>query len=106
MSSEIQSRVSSLEEELLVKDRTLKSIQSEMVQMKKELAAKEFSLQKVSNELSVAHIRLTQDSERVNTHTTANASGDFIATGENVSHISANVPYFPEALLFLTRKRC
>ncbi|XP_034398959.1 centromere protein F isoform X2 [Cyclopterus lumpus] len=58
------SRVTALEEELCAKARTLKSIQSEMVQSKKELGARELSLQKVSNELSLAHARTAQESER------------------------------------------
>lgn len=63
--TEAWSRVTALEEELSVKTGTLKSIQSEMVQSKKELGARELSLQKVSNELSLAHARTAQESERV-----------------------------------------
>ena len=64
-SSEIRSRISALENQLSEKVGTLKSIQNEMVQTKKELAAKEGSLQKARDELSLAHTRMTQDSERV-----------------------------------------
>ncbi|KAM4555424.1 uncharacterized protein PAE49_014478 [Odontesthes bonariensis] len=63
-SSEIRSRISALENELSEKVGTLKSIQNEMVQTKKELAAKEVGLQKARDELSLAHTRMTQDSER------------------------------------------
>lgn len=74
--------MTALEEELSVKTGTLKSIQSEMVQSKKELGARELSLQKVSNELSLAHARTAQESERVKTPTiTADSTGD--ATTEN-----------------------
>ncbi|XP_071362910.1 centromere protein F isoform X2 [Trachinotus anak] len=62
--SEMRSRVSCLEEELSVKAGTLKSIQNEMVQSKKELAARELSLQRARDELSLAHTRMTQESER------------------------------------------
>ncbi|XP_029021445.1 centromere protein F isoform X2 [Betta splendens] len=55
--SEIRSHVSSLEEELSVKDTMLKATQGEMVQCKKELTAKELSLQKTQ-------ARITQESER------------------------------------------
>lgn len=90
VSPQSQSRMSSLEEELLVKDRTLKSIQNEMAQTKKELAAKELSLQKVSNELSLAQTRMAQDSERVNTctYTAATGSGASSTTAENKHLIS------------------
>lgn len=90
VSPQSQSRMSSLEEELLVKDRTLKSIQNEMAQNKKELAAKELSLQKVSNELSLAQTRMAQDSERVNTctYTAATGSGASSTTAENKHLIS------------------
>lgn len=60
-SSEIQRRVSSLEEDLSVKDSMLKTTQSELVQCKKELAAKELNLQKTLT-------RIAQESERVKTH--------------------------------------
>ncbi|XP_023263124.1 centromere protein F-like [Seriola lalandi dorsalis] len=62
--SEMQSRVSCLEEELSVKAGTLKSIQNEMVQSKKELTARDLSLQRARDELSLAHTRMTQESER------------------------------------------
>ncbi|KAK1904182.1 Centromere protein F [Dissostichus eleginoides] len=62
--SEAQSRVSALEAELCGKAEALKSIQNEMVQSKKELAAKDVSIQKARNELSVAHTRMAQESER------------------------------------------
>ncbi|XP_022615861.1 centromere protein F-like [Seriola dumerili] len=60
----MQSRVSCLEEELSVKTGTLKSIQNEMVQSKKELTARDLSLQRARDELSLAHTRMTQESER------------------------------------------
>ncbi|XP_037636203.1 centromere protein F isoform X2 [Sebastes umbrosus] len=63
--SEVWSRVAALEEELRAKAGTLKSIQSEMVQNKKELGARELSLQKARDELSQAHARTAQESERV-----------------------------------------
>lgn len=63
--SEEQSRVSALEAELCGKAEALKSIQNEMVQSKKELAVKDVSIQKARNELSVAHTRMAQESERV-----------------------------------------
>ncbi|KAJ4946230.1 hypothetical protein JOQ06_023898 [Pogonophryne albipinna] len=62
--SEAQSRVSALEAELCGKAEALKSIQNEMVQSKKELAVKDVSIQKARNELSVAHTRMAQESER------------------------------------------
>ncbi|XP_031718669.1 centromere protein F isoform X3 [Anarrhichthys ocellatus] len=58
------SRVTALEEELCAKAGTLKSIQSEMVQSKKELGTRELSLQKACDELSLAHTRMAQESER------------------------------------------
>ncbi|KAM9740399.1 uncharacterized protein ACNS7B_011852 isoform 1-T1 [Menidia menidia] len=63
-SPEIQSRVLILEDQLSETVRTLKSIQSEMVQTKKELAAKELGLQRARDELSSAHTRMAQESER------------------------------------------
>ncbi len=57
--------MSSLEEELCAKAGTLKSIQNEMVQRKTELAAKELSIQRARDELSLAHTRMAQESERV-----------------------------------------
>ncbi|XP_010787106.1 centromere protein F isoform X2 [Notothenia coriiceps] len=62
--SEAQSRVSALEAELCGKAEALKSMQNEMVQSKKELAVKDVSIQKARNELSVAHTRMAQESER------------------------------------------
>ncbi|XP_023137769.2 centromere protein F isoform X1 [Amphiprion ocellaris] len=62
--SEMRRRISALEDELSAKASTLKSIQNEMVQSKKELAAKELNLQKIRDELSLAHTRMAQDSER------------------------------------------
>nr|XP_046262160.1 centromere protein F isoform X2 [Scatophagus argus] len=62
--SALQSRVSALEEELSVKAGTLKSIQNEMMQSKKELATKELSIQRARDELSLAHTRMAQESER------------------------------------------
>lgn len=63
--SEMQSRVSGLEEELSAKVKMLKSIQSEMAQSKKELTARELSLQKARDEISMAHTRISQESQRV-----------------------------------------
>lgn len=62
----MRGRVSALEEELSVKTGTLKSLQNEMVQRKKELSAKELSVQRARDELSLAHTRIAQESERVN----------------------------------------
>ncbi|XP_068571065.1 centromere protein F isoform X2 [Cebidichthys violaceus] len=58
------SRVTALEEELCAKAAALKSIQSEMVQSQKELGTRELSLQKARDELSLAHTRMAQESER------------------------------------------
>lgn len=44
----------------------MRSIQNEMVQSKKELATRELSIQRARDELSLAHVRMTQESERVN----------------------------------------
>ncbi len=66
----MRSRVSALEEELCAKAGMLKSIQNEMVQSKKELAARDLSAQRTRDELSLAHTRMAQESERVKTHTT------------------------------------
>ncbi|KAG8003967.1 Centromere protein F [Nibea albiflora] len=60
----MQSRLSALEEELCAKAGLLKSIQNEMVQSKKELATKELSAQRARDELSLAHTRIAQESER------------------------------------------
>lgn len=111
VSPQSQSRMSSLEEELLVKDRTLKSIQNEMAQTKKELAAKELSLQKVSNELSLAQTRMAQDSERVNTctYTAATGSGASSTTAENkhlISVIMFHIFLMLWCVFFLTWQRC
>lgn len=65
----MQSRLSALEEELCAKAGMLKSIQNEMAQSKKELATKELSAQRARDELSLAHTRMAQESERVKTHT-------------------------------------
>ncbi|CAJ1058740.1 centromere protein F [Xyrichtys novacula] len=62
--SEMRSRVSALEEELSVKAATLKSVQNEMMQSKTELTAKELSIQRARDELSLAHTRMAQESER------------------------------------------
>lgn len=51
-----------------MKAETLKSIQNEMVQSKKKVAATEISLQRARDELSLAHTRMAQESERVTTH--------------------------------------
>lgn len=65
--SELRSRFTDLEEQLRVKAETLKSIQNEVAQNKKDLAAKELNLQKLQDELSLAHTRMAQESERVST---------------------------------------
>ncbi|XP_041800647.1 centromere protein F isoform X2 [Chelmon rostratus] len=62
--SALRSRVSALEEELCAKAGMLKSVQNEMVQSKKELAAKELSAQRARDELSLAHTRIAQESDR------------------------------------------
>ncbi|XP_010737488.3 centromere protein F isoform X2 [Larimichthys crocea] len=62
--SAMQSRLSALEEELCAKAGMLKSIQNEMAQSKKELATKELSAQRARDELSLAHTRMAQESER------------------------------------------
>ncbi|XP_008302457.1 centromere protein F isoform X2 [Stegastes partitus] len=62
--SEMRRCISALEDELSAKAGTLKTFQNEMVLSKKELAAKELNLQKVRDELSQAHTRMAQDSER------------------------------------------
>lgn len=62
--SELRSRFTDLEEQLRVKAETLKSIQNEVAQNKKDLAAKELNLQKLQDELSLAHTRMAQESER------------------------------------------
>lgn len=61
----MRSRVSSLEEELRVKAEKLKSTQNEMVQNKKEVASRDLSLQRARDELSLAHTRMAQESEKV-----------------------------------------
>ncbi|XP_054890290.1 centromere protein F [Poeciliopsis prolifica] len=63
-SSELQSRLSALEDQLSEKVGNLKTVQNEMGLMKKELAAKELELQKTQEELNMAHTRLAQDKER------------------------------------------
>ncbi|XP_051276841.1 centromere protein F isoform X2 [Dicentrarchus labrax] len=62
--SALRSRVSALEEELCAKAGTLKSVQNEMVQSKKELAARELNIQRARDELTLAHTRMAQESER------------------------------------------
>ncbi|XP_061541517.1 centromere protein F [Phycodurus eques] len=63
-SLQMRHHAASLEEQLSVKTETLKSLQFEMAQGKKKMAATELSLQRAHNELSVAHTRITQESER------------------------------------------
>lgn len=63
----MQQHVSALEEELSLKAAKMKSIQNELSQIKKETTAKELSLQRAREELSQAHTRIAQESERVNT---------------------------------------
>ncbi|XP_068182020.1 centromere protein F isoform X2 [Antennarius striatus] len=58
------SRVSTLEEDLRVKNETLKSIMKEMAQSKKDLSAKELSIQRAQNDLSLVQTRMAQESER------------------------------------------
>ncbi|XP_073342824.1 uncharacterized protein [Pagrus major] len=60
----LRSRLSALEEELCSKATMLKSIQSELTQGKKDLAARELIIQKSRDELSLAHTRMAQESER------------------------------------------
>ena len=48
-----------------MKAEALKSTQNEMVQSKKELASRDHSLQRARDELSLAHTRMAQESERV-----------------------------------------
>lgn len=64
--SGLQTRVSSLEEELSAKAAAMKSIQNELAQSRKELAAKELSVQRVRDELSRAQTRMALEGERVN----------------------------------------
>ncbi|XP_023184472.1 centromere protein F-like [Xiphophorus maculatus] len=64
-SSELQSRLSALEDQLSEKVGNLKTVQNEMGLMKKELAVKELDLQKTQVELNMAHTRMAQDKERV-----------------------------------------
>lgn len=64
--SGLQTRVSSLEDELSAKAAAIKSIQNELAQSKKELAAKELSVQRVRDELSRAQTRMALEGERVN----------------------------------------
>ncbi|XP_047440981.1 centromere protein F [Mugil cephalus] len=63
--SKMRSHISALEEQLSTKTGTLKAVQNEVAQKTKELAAKELSLQRARDELSLAHTRMAQDSERV-----------------------------------------
>lgn len=105
--SALRSRVSALEEELCAKAGMLKSVQNEMVQSKKELAAKELSAQRARDELSLAHTRIAQESDRVKTHTTTTTTDTTGTTTitttatatailrTHVFHTSANVLYFP-----------
>ncbi|XP_019718923.1 centromere protein F [Hippocampus comes] len=62
--SQMRRHTASLEEELSVKAETLKSLHDEMAQGKKKMASTELSLQRAHNELSVAHARISQESER------------------------------------------
>ncbi|XP_076595605.1 uncharacterized protein LOC143326029 isoform X2 [Chaetodon auriga] len=62
--SALRTHVSALEEELCAKAGMLKSVQNEMMQSKKELAAKELSAQRARDELSLAHTRMAQESDR------------------------------------------
>lgn len=78
--SDIRSHVSSLEEELSVKDSMLKATQCELVQCKKELTAKELNLQKTNT-------CIAQESERVQTQTsiTTDILAAITTTAKNVS---------------------
>lgn len=60
----LQTRVSSLEEELSAKAAAMKSIQNELAQSRKDLAAKELSVQRVRDELSRAQTRMALEGER------------------------------------------
>ncbi|KAM4732911.1 uncharacterized protein FYW61_008532 isoform 2-T4 [Anableps anableps] len=62
-SSDLQNRLSALEDQLSEKVGRLKSAQNEVGLMKKELAAKELDLQKTQDELNAAHLRMAQDKE-------------------------------------------
>ncbi|XP_051942716.1 centromere protein F isoform X2 [Hippocampus zosterae] len=62
--SQMRRHTASLEEELSVKAETLKLLHDEMAQGKKKMASTELSLQRAHNELSVAHTRISQESER------------------------------------------
>ncbi|XP_070819389.1 centromere protein F isoform X2 [Chaetodon trifascialis] len=62
--SALRTHVSALEEELCAKAGMLKSVQNEIMQSKKELAAKELSAQRARDELSLAHTRMAQESDR------------------------------------------
>lgn len=91
-------RVTALEAELCAKAGALKSIQSEMVQSKTELAAKELGLQKARHELSMAHTRVAQESERVKTGTTtlsyhcdANVFGKILLTFLKITNMFHNL---------------
>ncbi|XP_057706964.1 centromere protein F isoform X2 [Corythoichthys intestinalis] len=62
--SQMRCQMASLKDELSLKATTLKSLQDEVAQGKKKMAATEISLQRAHNELSVAHTRISQESER------------------------------------------
>lgn len=70
--SALQTRLAAFEEELSSKAALIKSIQNEMVQSKQELAAKEISVQRARDDLSLAHTRMAQETERVNIRSNAN----------------------------------
>lgn len=101
--SEMRSRVSCLEEELSVKAGTLKSIQNEVVQNKKELAARELSLQRARDELSLAHTRITQESERVKSHSSAATD---TAGGATATVASVNKCFIPESMFSISFMSC
>ena len=95
--SEARSCVSALEEELRAKAGALKSVQSEVVQSKKELAAREISLQKARDELSLAHARMAQESERVKTHT---------VTAHTPGTTTDNKCFIPVLMFYISIKSC
>ncbi|XP_061140351.1 centromere protein F [Syngnathus typhle] len=62
--SQMRHHAASLEQELSEKTETLKSLQDEVALGKKNMAATKLSLQRAHNELSGAHTRIAQETER------------------------------------------
>lgn len=73
-----------------MKTATMRSIQNEMVQSKKELATRDLSIQRARDELNLAHMRTTQESERVNVL-------------KKIFQSRANVQYSPKDYCFCDR---